>query len=67
MTNGALVLVSIGNKLIDTRKQFFWSPCAVDCLDLVFEDIGGITIIHNTIGKTKRITSFIYRHSAKFV
>ncbi|KAF7821914.1 hypothetical protein G2W53_027369 [Senna tora] len=48
---------------MDKRKQLFWSPCAAHCLDLILEDIGNITVLHNTIGNAKRITTFIYRHT----
>ncbi|XP_061358412.1 uncharacterized protein LOC133302621 [Gastrolobium bilobum] len=63
VTDSASALVSVGQKLMDKRKQLFWSPCAAHCLDLILEDIGGITVFYNTIWKAKRITNFIYRHT----
>ncbi|XP_061357381.1 uncharacterized protein LOC133301719 [Gastrolobium bilobum] len=63
VTDSASALVSAGQKLMDKRKKLFWSPCAAHCLDLMLEDIGGIIVFHNTIGKAKRITTFIYRHT----
>ncbi|XP_061363140.1 uncharacterized protein LOC133306777 [Gastrolobium bilobum] len=44
VTDSASALVSVGQKLMDKRKQLFWSPCAAHCLDLILEDIGGITV-----------------------
>ncbi|XP_061360438.1 uncharacterized protein LOC133304421 [Gastrolobium bilobum] len=63
VTDSASALVSAGQKLMDKRKQLFWSPCAAHCLDLILEDIGGITVFYNTIWKVKKITTFIYRHT----
>ncbi|XP_061352114.1 uncharacterized protein LOC133297067 [Gastrolobium bilobum] len=63
VTDSAAALVSAGQKLMDKRKQLFWSPYAAHCLNLILEDIGGITVFYNTIWKAKKITTFIYRHT----
>ena len=44
-------------------KHLFWSPCAAHCTDLMFEDIGNMKHIKETLDQSKVITSFIYNIS----
>ncbi|WOL10273.1 hypothetical protein Cni_G19027 [Canna indica] len=36
--DSASALVAAGKKLIEKRKDLFWTPCAAHCIDLVLED-----------------------------
>lgn len=61
--DSASALVSSDQKLKDRRKQNFWSSCTAHYLIQILEDVGDITIFHNTVGKAKRINSFICCHT----
>ncbi|XP_043697308.1 uncharacterized protein LOC122648118, partial [Telopea speciosissima] len=52
-----------GKMLMEKRRKLYWTPCAAHCLDLMLEDIGGLKDFKNVIGKAKKITTFIYRHT----
>ncbi|XP_061351356.1 uncharacterized protein LOC133296400 [Gastrolobium bilobum] len=65
VTDSASALVSVGQKLMDKRKQLFWSPCAAHCLDLILEDISGITsILKQKIALRSMFTSEKWVNSA---
>jgi len=63
MTDGTSNFVTVGKKLEEKRTKLFRSPCAAHCLDLILEDIGELSVFHNTIVNAKKVTTFIYRHT----
>ncbi|WVZ53114.1 LOW QUALITY PROTEIN: hypothetical protein U9M48_004100 [Paspalum notatum var. saurae] len=42
--------------------HIFWTSCAAHCIDLMLEDIGKISMVHNMIQDGKSITNLLYRH-----
>ena len=46
----------VGILLMEKRKHLFWSPCAADCIDLMFEDFGSMKQIEETLDQAKMIT-----------
>ncbi|XP_026447559.1 uncharacterized protein LOC113348074 [Papaver somniferum] len=51
------------NMLVDRYKTFFWSACAVQCIDLMLEELGEIENVREIFVKAKRISQFIYNNS----
>lgn len=41
----------------------FWTPCAVHCIDLMLEDIGKISKVHNVIQNGIKVVGYIYNHT----
>ncbi|KAI4324289.1 hypothetical protein L6164_023840 [Bauhinia variegata] len=58
-TNGK-ANVSSGCELMDKRKQLFWSSCAAHSLDLILEDISGLTVLRLLDGDSKPAMGYIY-------
>jgi len=46
--------------LTEKRPNIFWTHCAADCIDSMFEDIGNIPLVRKTIVKARLLTAFIY-------
>ena len=46
--------------LTKKRPNIFWTHCAADCIDSMFEDIGNIPLVRKTIAKARLLTAFIY-------
>ncbi|XP_028113555.1 uncharacterized protein LOC114311629 isoform X2 [Camellia sinensis] len=63
VTDSASVYVGVGRLLEEKRTKLFWSPCAAHCLDLMFSDIGELTVFKDTIIKAEEIAMYIYRHA----
>eukprot|EP00253_Pinus_taeda_P008053 PITA_08053 len=54
----------LAGKMLETKyKTIFWTPCAAQCIDLMFEDIGKVECVKNTVEHAKCITKYIYNHS----
>ena len=49
-------------KLLMNKYNLYWTPCAVHCIDLMFEDIGKRESVFDLITNAKKITNFIYNH-----
>lgn len=49
-----------GKMLEERRKNLFWTPCAVDCIDQMLEDFIKINWIAECFDKAKKITKFVY-------
>ena len=60
VTDNEASFKAAGMLLMEKRKHLFWSPCAVHCIDLMFEDIGNMKHIKETLNQAKMITRFIY-------
>ncbi|MCL7031693.1 hypothetical protein MKW94_008692 [Papaver nudicaule] len=52
-----------GKMLVDRYKTFFWSACAVHCIDLMLEELGKMENVKEIFVKAKRISQFIYNNS----
>ena len=46
-----------------TTVVLYWTPCAAHCLNLIFEDIGKLTHIKNTIERAISISGYIYNRT----
>ncbi|KAJ6792561.1 Uncharacterized protein M6B38_238260 [Iris pallida] len=51
-----------GLKLMGVRKNLYWTPCAVHCIDLMLKDIANDPSIKPLIQKSQQLTCFIYIH-----
>ena len=51
-----------GAKLLMKKYNLYWTPCAANCIDLMFENIGKRDSVAQLIGKGRKITNFIYNH-----
>ena len=52
---------AVGHLLMEKRKNLYWTPCATHCIDLILEDFEKKLEVHEvTIGKGRRITTYIY-------
>ena len=49
-------------KLLMTKYNLYWTPCAAHCIDLMFEDIGKRATVLELITNARKITNFIYNH-----
>ena len=63
-TDNATNYVKAGEKLMEKYTHLYWTPCVAHCLDLMLEDIGKITSLRNAIVMGRKITNYIYNHSA---
>lgn len=46
--------------LEEKRRNLFWTPCAVDCIDRMLDDILNIKWVGECLDKAKKLTRFIY-------
>ena len=46
--------------LTEKRPNIFWTPCAADCIGMIFGDIGCTPLIRKTIAKARLLAAFIY-------
>ena len=49
-------------KLLMKKYNLYWIPCATQCIDLMFEDIGKRESVSDLITNAQKITNFIYNH-----
>ncbi|KAK6937209.1 protein of unknown function DUF659 [Dillenia turbinata] len=55
-----------GKMLEEKRRNLFWTPCAIHCIDQMLEDFIHIKWVGECVNKGKRITRFIYNHTWLF-
>ena len=63
VTDNAANCKKAGELLMMKQTKLYWTPCADHRIDLMMEDIGKIKTFKTVIGKTTKVTSFIYRHA----
>ena len=61
VTDNGSAFVKAG-KLLMKKYNLYWTPCAVHCIDLMFEDIGKRSTVSELITNALKITNFIYNH-----
>ena len=49
VTDNEASFKTAGHMLMEKRKYLFWSPCAAHCIDLMFEDIGYVKSVKETL------------------
>lgn len=64
ITNYEDKYIVAGKRLMDAFPTLYWSPCAVDCIELMLEDFGKVEWINSTIEQAKSVTRYIYKHAA---
>ncbi|XP_015959426.3 uncharacterized protein LOC107483311 [Arachis duranensis] len=53
-----------GEKMMKTRKNLYWTPCATHCIDLILENFKKKLKVHETtMKKGRKIITFIYSRS----
>ena len=62
VTDNGLAFVKVG-KLLMKKYNLYWTPCAAQCIDLMFENIGKRDNVAQLIMNARKITNFIYNHS----
>ncbi|XLT05797.1 hypothetical protein HN51_044546 [Arachis hypogaea] len=64
VTDNATNYKAAGERMMETRKILYWTPCAAHCIDLILEDFEKKLKVHETtIKKGRKITTFIYSWS----
>ncbi|XP_057746199.1 uncharacterized protein LOC130965456 [Arachis stenosperma] len=64
VTDNAANYKAAGERMMETRKSLYWTPCAAHCIDLILEDFEKKLKVHETtIKKGRKITTFIYSQS----
>ncbi|KAG8391077.1 hypothetical protein BUALT_Bualt01G0150300 [Buddleja alternifolia] len=63
ITDNGSNYVNVGKRLMEKRKNLYWTPCATHCIDLMLEDIGKMKIHESTLAKSKQVVKFIYGHT----
>ncbi|XP_025606875.1 uncharacterized protein [Arachis hypogaea] len=54
-----------GKLLMEKRSTIFWMPCAVHCIELMFEEFEKRVKVHReTIANGRRITTYIYSRAS---
>ena len=61
VTDNGLTFVK-ARKLLMKKYNFYWTPCASHCINLVFGDISKKATILELITNARKITKFIYNH-----
>ncbi|XP_057755684.1 uncharacterized protein LOC130974860 [Arachis stenosperma] len=64
VTDNAANYKAAGERMMETRKSLYWTPCAAHCIDLILEDFEKNLKVHETTIKNgRKITTFIYSRS----
>ena len=61
VTDNGSAYVKAG-KLLMKKYNLYWTPCAAQCIDLMFEDNGKKDSVAQLIRNDRTITNFIYNH-----
>ena len=61
ITDNGSSFVKVG-KLLMKKYNLYWTPYAVHCIDLMFEDIGKRESVFDLITNARKIVNFIYTH-----
>lgn len=60
ITKNTVSFKAAGKMLEEKRRNLFWTPCAVYCIDRMFEDILSIKWVGECLDRAKKITRLIY-------
>ncbi|XP_017983850.1 PREDICTED: uncharacterized protein LOC18613794 isoform X2 [Theobroma cacao] len=63
ITRNTLSFRNAGKMLEEKRRNLFWTPCAVYCIDRMLEDFLNIKWVGECIDKAKKVTRFIYNNT----
>ncbi|XP_015945424.1 uncharacterized protein LOC107470540 [Arachis duranensis] len=62
VTNNVSNYVAIGRLLESEFHRLYWSPYAVHCVNLMFQDIGKLEEVSETMSQASMIMKYIYNH-----
>ncbi|XP_020961155.1 uncharacterized protein LOC110263732 [Arachis ipaensis] len=62
VTDNAANYVAAGRLLEAEFPKLYWSPCAAHCVNLMFQDIGKLQEVSQTMSQASLITKYIYNH-----
>ncbi|XP_057418594.1 uncharacterized protein LOC130712797 [Lotus japonicus] len=62
VTDNAANYVAAGRLLEAEFPKLYWSPCAAHCVNLMFQDIGKLEEVAETVSQASNITKYIYNH-----
>ncbi|XLU65766.1 hypothetical protein S245_024975, partial [Arachis hypogaea] len=62
LTDNAANYVAAGRLLKYEFPKLYWSPCAVYCVNMMFQDIGKLQEVSETVSQALMITKYIYNH-----
>ncbi|XP_057734634.1 uncharacterized protein LOC130950101 [Arachis stenosperma] len=62
VTDNAANYVAVGRLLEAEFPKLYWSPCAAHCDNLMFQDIGKLQEVSQTMSQASLITKYIYNH-----
>ncbi|KAF1894696.1 hypothetical protein Lal_00020988, partial [Lupinus albus] len=62
VTDNAANYVAAGRLLEKEFPHLFWSPCAAHCVNLMFQDIGKLQEVTDTLSHAANITKYLYNH-----
>ncbi|XP_016178561.1 uncharacterized protein LOC107621023 [Arachis ipaensis] len=62
VTDNAANYVAAGRLLEAEFPKLYWSPCAAHCVNLMFQDIGKLQEVSQTVSQASLITKYIYNH-----
>nr|GEU97675.1 putative hAT transposon superfamily [Tanacetum cinerariifolium] len=63
ITNNEARYVEVGKQIADNFPAIFWTPCAMECVDLILEDFRELDWISTVLEQARSISRFIYSHS----
>ena len=72
-TNMVQIVIDNGSAFVKAKKKLmehyhlYWTPCAANCIDLMFEDIGKKEQVASVIKQAKMIINYIYNHNCLLV
>ncbi|XP_057444720.1 uncharacterized protein LOC130736962 [Lotus japonicus] len=62
VTDNAANYVAAGRLLEAEFLKLYWSPCAAHCVNLMFQYIGKLEEVAETVSQASNITKYIYNH-----
>ncbi|KAF1862930.1 hypothetical protein Lal_00009311 [Lupinus albus] len=62
VTDNAANYVAAGRLLEKEFPHLFWFPCAAHCVNLMFQDIGKLPEVTDTVSHAANITKYLYNH-----
>ncbi|XP_057740061.1 uncharacterized protein LOC130957205 [Arachis stenosperma] len=62
VTNNAANYFATRRLLEAEFSKLYWSPCAAHCVNLMFQDIGKLQEVSETLSQASVITKYIYNH-----
>ncbi|KAH7678542.1 Ribonuclease H-like protein [Dioscorea alata] len=63
ITENTPCYMAAGKMLEEKRRNLFWTPCAVSCIDQILEDLLKIRWVAECIDNSQKITKFIYNRA----